>query len=429
MNGIAQSEPPQTDGTGGCESARREIEIAPIAQGHPRLLINASDVAEMQNDINNQIEPRYSAWLQLKARADAWSTNAIAAPYTGDHPLEFYNNARMAGHYAAKMGLAYLLDGNAAYAEKAKEILLAWAQATPLPATEFSKTEYFPGSGMVAARGIVGLVYAYDYIYNYPGFTSAEKQRVERWFLAVLPVIQAGIDRWDACYKPDKKDPRGYSETNDPGYQYFHRQYYQNHLSAHIMGLLAIGYAIGDRSVVQFAVDSPENPRDFLEMFDGAIVMAGDPDVCHIDPQTPPPQDGEIYDRYRHVQNKGLAYAMLTLCEMTAMADILMANGVDVYSRTGKHGETLEHPFEFYADFFRLDDSTVKGEFYGGETVPSELIGIFEVANKRYPGNTEIEKLLKSVDRRRIDQGGNMGTYFCYPVLTHGVELTDGDSP
>jgi len=407
-----------------------EIEVPPIAQGHPRLLINASDVSRIQEAIATQTEPNYSAWLQLKRRADAWCTNSVAAPYTGDDSLAFYNAARTAGHQASKLALAYLLDGNAAHAEKAREILLAWATATPLPATAFAETKRFPNSGMDTSRGIATLLYAYDYLYNYPGFSTAEKQSVEDWFRAVLPSIQTGIDRWDAYYKPSATDPRGYEESTNPDDQYFGRQYYQNHLSAHTMGYLDIGYVLGDQALVQFAVDSLENPRDYLELFEGVVMMVGDPDIFAGDTMDPPPQDGEIYDRYRHIENKGLAYAHLTLSEMTAMAETLFANGIDLYSRRGTYGETLEYPFHFYADFWRTQDASIKGGFYTGETVPmgsyDGLVAIFEVANRRYPGNPEIEDLLNSVDRRQIDQGGDLGTYFCYPVLTHAAPLTGG---
>lgn len=407
-----------------------EIEIPPITQSHPRLLINAGDVAAIQQAIASHTEPNYSAWLQLKARADAWSTNVVAAPYTGDDSLAFYEAACTAGHQASKMALAYLLEGDAVHAEKARDILLAWATATPLPATVFAEAKRFPSSGMDTSRGIVTMLYAYDYLYNYPGFSAAEKQSVETWFRAVLPSIQTGIDRWDAYYKTSATDPRGYTESTDPNDQYFGRQYYQNHLSAHTMGYLNIGYALGDPALVQFAVDSLENPRDYLELFEGTIMMDGDPVVYVGDTQNPPPQDGEIYDRYRHVQNNGLAYAHLTLSELTAMAETLFANGINLYSRRGTYGETLEHPFHFYADFWRTQDASIKGGFYSGETVPmgsyDGFIAIFEVANKRYPGNKEIEELLASVDRRQIDKGGDLGTYFCYPVLTHAAPLTGG---
>ncbi len=195
------------------------------------------------------------------------------------------------------------------------------------------------------------------------------------------------------------------------------------------MGYLQIGYVLGDRDLVQFAVDSPENPRDFLELLDGAIMMDGDPEFCFVDPRNPLPQNGEIYDRYRKIENKGLGYAMLTLCEMMSMEETLFANGVDINTRREPYGATMEYPFHFYADFFRLNDPSIKGGYYSGESagVPLWHIEIFEVANRRYPGNKEIEALLHSIDRTGGEpNGGTSFNYFCFPVLTHGSPLTGG---
>lgn len=406
--------------------AHSEIEVGEITQPHPRILINSAGVAEIQDLIDNHVEPNYTAWLNLKFRADAWSAYAVAAPYTGDDSLEFYSAAYTAGHYASKMALAYLLEGDPDHAAKAKEILLTWAQATPQPATNFADIYRFPNSGMDTARGMIQFIYTYDFIHN--SFTAAEKQVVENWFRAVLPSIQAGIDRWDAYYVYSPADPRGYVESTNPGDQYFGQQLYQNHLMAHAMGYLCIGYAIGDPSLVQFALDSSENPRDFLELFQGIIMMDGDPEYFVGDPQDPPSQDGEMYDRYRHETLQGFGYSFLSLGEMMAMAETLYVNGIDLYSRVGTYGETLEYPFNFYADFLRTTNSTLKGGFYTDEDIAGYAYetALFEVANKHYPGNPEIEALLNAVDRGNIDGGGAPSTHFVYPTLTHATALTGG---
>ena len=94
----------------------REITVPPITQPHPRLLLNSADVVEIKNAINAQVEPRYSAWLDLKSRADAWSNDPVGAPYTGRDSSVFFDRSKVAGSQAAKMALAYLLKGNAAHA-------------------------------------------------------------------------------------------------------------------------------------------------------------------------------------------------------------------------------------------------------------------------------------------------------------------------
>ena len=401
----------------------QEITVPPITQPHPRLAITPADVVAIQGDISNQVQPRYAMWLDLKFRADSWCQQTVAAPYTGGDSLAYYNAARAAGNMSSKMALGYLLEGNTNYEAAAKAILLAWAQATPLPGTTIPVTNNFPDSGMDVARGSAAFFYTYDYLYNF--LSPAERAAIEAWFRALLPTIQAGIDRWNTPYKASSTDPRGWVESSNLNDIYFGGQYYQNHLVAHTMGYLLIGYALGDQSLVQFAVDSKANPRSFLTLFDGNILMAGDPYVYSGDPMDPPPQNGEDYDRYRHTEapGLGLAYATTSLNEMMAMAETLFVNGLNCYTRVGAYGQTMEQPFDFYADFWRLQDSSIKGGFYTGETYETNLwqIAVFEVANKRYPGDPAIQALLNSVDRTIVDPSGYMGTYFCYPTLTHGV--------
>lgn len=405
----------------------REVTVPPITRPHPRLLISAADVAGIKQAIARCEQPRYAAWLNLKAQADSLARNAQPAPYTGRDSLRFYKAAKYAGGQATKLALAYLVAGNPAHAAMARDILLAWARATPGPGTNFDPALRFANSGMDTARGASGLVYAYDFLYDV--LTPVERNVVEDWLRAVLPTIRRGIDRWETPYGLSATDPRRYAESTKLDQAYFYGQLYQNHLVAHTLGCLLIGYALGDVALVQFAVDSRENPRDFLKLFDGMILMAGDSMVNGGDPMTPAPKDGEIIDRYRHVENHGLGYAMLSLSEMMAMSETLFANGLDFYPRVGAHGETLEKPFDFYADFFRLQDSSIKGGFYQGEGVGTQHLALFEVANRRYPGNPNIEALLKSVNRSAIDAGGSLDTYFCYPVLTHGVALRSAVVP
>ncbi|MEI7900526.1 MAG: alginate lyase family protein [bacterium] len=277
----------------------REITVPPITQPHPRLLVTPADITEIQGAIAAHIEPRYSAWLNLKSRADSWCQNPVSTPYTGQNAMAFFNAARGAGHAASKMALAYLLNGNAAHAAKAKEILLAWAQATPRPGTDFPSisSDNFVGGGMLVARGVNGLVYAYDYLYN--DLTPAERTVVESWFRDMLPVIRSSIDRWNAPFERSSGDPRGYVESSNLDNIYFYGQLYQNHVVSNTMGWLLFGYALGDQELVQFAVDSKDNPRSYLNLFEGNILMSGEtsPDS---DTMTPAPQDGEIYDRSRH---------------------------------------------------------------------------------------------------------------------------------
>ena len=398
----------------------REFTVPPITSPHPRLLVTPADVVEIQAAINAQVEPRYSAWLDLKYYADGWSNDNVGAPYTGQDSDQFYLYAKTAGSQAAKMALAYLLKGNAAHRDKAKAILLRWAQATPLPGTDFpANSTNYQHSGMKVARSMNQFVYTYDFLYN--SLTPAERTTVETWFRAMLPSLQTGIDQWNT------------PTSSFLGSIYFSGGYYQNHTVSPTMGYLLIGYALGDPSLVQFALDSKDNPRSYLTLFDGTIMMSGDrfPDAGPGDSMKPPVQDGEIFDRERHTDTSnghpngaGLYYTALSRNQMMSMTEILYHNGFDFYTRTGAHGETMLAPFNFYADFYRLGDDSIKGGYYTGEGISANSsVAVFEVANKRYPGNPAITALLSSVDRTAVDSSGNIETYFVFPTLTHGVTL------
>jgi hypothetical protein len=230
----------------------REITVPPITQPHPRLLVTAADISEIQADIAARVEPRYSTWLQLRNRANAWSVDppSVTAPYTGEDATQFFLAARGAGHRSSKMALAYLLDGNPAHAAKAKEILPEWARATPRPGTHFppvNSTNYV-GAGMNVARGISGLVFTFDYLYS--ELTPTERADVESWFRDMLPVVRTAIETWDTPHQLSPTDPRGYVESSNLDNIYFYGQLYQNHSVSHTMAHLVIGYALGDRELV-----------------------------------------------------------------------------------------------------------------------------------------------------------------------------------
>lgn len=65
------------------------------------------------------------------------------------------------------------------------------------------------------------------------------------------------------------------------------------------MGLAAIGYTLGDKELIKYAVDDPDNPRDVIEMINGAVMMPGNIPFWKDPDPNPIAEAGEIYDRYR----------------------------------------------------------------------------------------------------------------------------------
>ena len=258
------------------------------------------------------------------------------------------------------MAYAYCITGEKKYADFALNYLNSWAGADPMPASNFDPEKSAANASMLVTRAMVQFVQVYDLLYDIPAFSSADKRMAEKWFKVAVEEIKRGIKIW---------------EEND----YFNYQYFQNHLVSDMLGLLFIGYATGDVELTQFALDSEENERDYMDLFNGIILTDGEEPYFR-EPGNWPVHDGEIADRYRHFAiaghsgdyvtkpNRGLQYCHLSLMQMAMAAQIGYSNGLDLFKVKGDNGESLEDSFAFYADFYRLKDSGLKNGYFFGET-------------------------------------------------------------
>ena len=300
--------------------------------------------------------------------------------------------ALLAMHHALAWGICEDDSTNKAkYAQKAVEILMSWANAckdVEYPVgTEGTDEEPSTGAGMYLARGLFPFFVVYDILMD-TEYISAEQDAVIRgWFTNVVTHIKASMNAWD---------------NND----YFNKQYYQNHLCAHMWGLLSIGYLLEDPSLVQFAIDHEDNPRDFYELIQGAVFMEGDT-PCHREAATAPaPKTGEIYDRYRHDTGplKGLQYASLTLQCLSSAARACKNNGIDMYAYTAPTGENLKLAYEFYAPFYTQMKSDLEHGYYAGEddriAKAGDMRGLFELGYNAYPESTKIKAVLDAMPSR-----------------------------
>ncbi len=380
-----------------------KIVVPQITRPHPRLMMDSDDIAAMKKRVTAGEKPFADAWQLMKAELDALMTSGVKPkPYTGDNSNEFFAAATGQSATARDLAIAWHITGDEKYGRAAVEYLYRWATAVPMPAAAFNPELRFPNSGMEIARASFAFLWAYDLMYNHPILTDARKGEIELWFRCLEKVIHEGVKRWDES-------------------DYFGKQYYQNHITAHVMGLSAIGYTLGDRELVQYAVDCYANPRDFVDVIDGVILVEG---------QTPhegdskPVQSGEIIDRYRHRQapGKGLQYSHLTLLTLAVTAEMCYNNGLDFYNYSSPTGENLASVFDFYADFYRLKDSSIKGGYYTGETERIGLAGddpaLFELGFKRYPNSPDLIELMSSMERAE-----HKVWILGRAVLTHGIPL------
>lgn len=297
--------------------------------------------------------------------------------YQGNNPSEFYEQILKQAALARDLALGYFLSEKIEYAEKAVEIIGTWAEKGTGITYELTS-----GTGMLIARSMYPMLCAYDLLKNSTFIDNNAQEQVNLWLSGFVPQIKMSIDNW---------------EQND----YYNRQDYQNHLVAHSMGLLALGYVLEDGDLVKYALESPENPRNIYDLITGCIFMEGD-EVHHREPaNAPPPESGEIYDRYRHhtATNRGLQYAHLTTTLLTISAKICANNGLNLFEYTATTGENLRLPHEYYADFYRLD-ACIKSGFYCGESHRIGKVGddhgMFELGYRYYHDSEPLKNLLNS---------------------------------
>lgn len=345
--------------------------------GAPTLLFTTSEIDGLKNAVARSTGSLKTAYENLMIRCEnglSFNSN----PYSGNNPTDFFNNVRGPAGLVRNLAVGFALTDDHRYATKAIEIMQAYAEACN--AIVYTQDT---GTGMLLARSLYPLLCGYDLLRHDDLIPDNTKETIVNWLEGIAPQIRASVAYW---------------EENG----YFDAQEFQNHVAAHTMGLLALGYALDDSSLIQFAVDSPENPRDLYELITGSILMEGDVPHHREDPNAAAPEDGEIYDRYRHKTGpvRGLQYAHLTLSLLSISAKMCDNNGLELFSYVAPTGEKLKLPFTYYADFYRLKDACIKTNFYCGETErlgkAGDNPGLFELGYNYYSDSQPLADLIAS---------------------------------
>lgn len=350
---------------------------------HPSLLYTQQELDDIKQAIAIHKEPFYSASLYLKMYCDA-KLNYVSSPYTGNNSDLYYNQMLLPASIVRNMAMAYKLTGNADYGVKAATMLDEFA--TACTGKLFDINIDFPAQSMKVARASFPFVCAYDLLLNTGLISQATKTKVQAWFRQIEKQVKDGEQVWI---------------DND----YFSKQYYNNHLVAHTMSLLAIGCALDDPALIQYAVDSEECPRDVRELITGMIMMTGDRDCVRITNQ--PKEAGEIMDRFRHVTDggRGLQYASLVLNLFSPIARICTHHSWNLFNYTAPTGENLQLSYNYYSDYWRTKNSYIKSGFYGHPqedlrlASPADWIGNFEVGLRYYPTSQQLINVVGSYNR------------------------------
>lgn len=370
---------------------------------NPRIECDAAMLARARQRIKVKAEPFHRYWQLARAEA-VKGLSLTPKPCLGRDALVFHGEAQTQGIAARLLAYQWRLEDDAAAGAHAVALLDAWASATPLPGSDFDPGIRFPNAGMDVARGMLPFVAAFDLLRGHPALTTEKRLRIEAWFRSLVPVIKEGIRRWEM--------------QNDFGGQHF-----QNHHVAHTLGLALFGAALDDKELIQLALDSPENPKDFKELVAGLILMPGDEPHGGLRGKTL--NAGELEDRVRTGSGAGLTYCHLSMTLLLYTAEVLSrATGEDLVNWAAPGGETLRLPFTFYCDFWRLRNAHLHGDYYFRDQPHIQnntpFLGIFEVALHHWPEVPNLKASVRSMNRAETPR-----SWLCYyglPLLTHGVE-------
>ena len=369
----------------------------------PLIECDRSMLAKARQRIAAEQEPFHTYW-QLAQDDIKEAMELKPAPYAGSHSLDFHGAVQQHGIAARLLAYKWRLEDDTAAGERAVLLIDAWASASPLPGTKFDSKIRFANSGMDVARGLLPMVAAYDLLCDHPTLTPKRQERIEAWFWALADVVKEGARRW---------------EVNDD----FGDQEFQNHHAAHVLGLVLLGAVLHDDELIQYAVDSPDNPKDFKEIVAGLILLPGD--APHGGLRNKPLHAGELQDRHRTNEGAGLTYCHLSMTLLLYTAEVLTrVKGDDYLNWKAEGGECLRLPTTFYSDFFRLRDARINGDYYFRDHRNIQnnqpYLGIFEVALHHWPDVPNLRAVVRSTDRARVPR--SWLCYYALPLLTHGVD-------
>ncbi|MGA2061926.1 MAG: alginate lyase family protein [Thermoguttaceae bacterium] len=155
-----------------------------FAFSHPMIVINRAELAAVKRRIADKVEPQATAFAQLICDADAAQSFVPDPPETMDimGGYEPNNNQETVirpwlwrnGHAAYCSALAYACTGKTNYADKAVEILNAWA----------AKKTTFTGRdrGLQLGSWFSQMLYAADLLHDYAGWKAADRERFNSWW-------------------------------------------------------------------------------------------------------------------------------------------------------------------------------------------------------------------------------------------------------
>lgn len=327
---------------------------ASIKGDRPVLFVTDDMLEAAKKHALDKKSPQYTSMLDIQRKAD----DAIISgpsPDKGKSATAYRLAACKDMINAHYMALSYHFTSDEKYLKGAVDFLLAYA-GEMLGTDAYldysaATTDGEADIGLNIAAPLTTACEVYSLIYNH--VSESDRATIETWIAEEAKLVVKGHEFWI---------------TN----KYYGEQLGNNHLSSHLMGIIAAALVLEDQELMSYALLTEKNETCLQVMIERAILMSGDP-VYKVDTDSNF-RVGEIYDRYRVVStpSNGFGYSMYHLKFLTHASLMLYNNGVDYFSYFAENGENMKLSFLVYTDYLIANDSTLHGGHYSGNSLNRE---------------------------------------------------------
>lgn len=353
---------------------------------HPMTVIDQAELEVAKARVAAGIYPQAAVFPFLIRDAEAAqsftpdppATMEIMAGYAANSNLEEMREWLWRNRTAAyTSALAYAYTGEDKYAEKAVEILNAWAEK----GTTFTGYD----RGLQLASWFSGMLYAADLIYDYPGWRHEDRERFKDWWReSVLPHTRQIM----------------YERSN-------------NWKDAGILGVLAAAVVLEDRELLREGL--VELTSYFYERVDESVVHKGlwkirrDGDVVYLPKEV-----------VRNEGVSGVTYTGYALTSAVQALEIARYAGYNLWHHETPQGVTFQDVIEWY---FRWDVLAEPFPWHANPNRGRTRKNPYEIANNHYALMPEITEWLlwnRPVDGRQGDEYATLNKGDMPPVTNPG---------
>jgi hypothetical protein len=312
--------------------------------------------------ITANVEPQHSAYDALIDAAEEAQNFEPDPPVTMNIMGGYEPNSNLSemrawlwreSHSAYASALAYRYSGDERYAQKAREILNAWAEQ----GTVFTGGD----RGLQLGSWFSGMLYAADLLRDFPAWTDTEQDTFESWWRAEVLVHTYSVMTRD-------------NNWGDAG----------------LLGVLAAAATFDDQSLLMEGIERLES------YFDGDWKIRKDASGTYL-PAEVTRNDG----------TSGITYTAYAFTTMVQALEIARYAGYDFWHHQTPDGATLQEVIEWYFRWNNLDEPF---PWNADPNQTSSRQNTFEIANNHFDFDVPIRTWLQ--DNRPVngEQGDRYAT-------------------